>query len=103
MAPWQVHLCAVRADADGVKAFADGLYEQLQEMGVEVIYDDRPVRAGVMFSDADLLGVPFRVVVSPRNLENGTVEIVSRDKSLSLDVPKDEALEKIMALLSQGE
>ena len=65
IAPWQVHLCAVRADNEEVRAFADTLYNTLQEKGVEVIYDDRSVSAGVMFSDADLLGVPLRVIVSP--------------------------------------
>lgn len=60
-----MHLCAVRADNEEVRAFADTLYNTLQEKGVEVIYDDRSVSAGVMFSDADLLGVPLRVIVSP--------------------------------------
>ena len=50
---------------------------------MEVIYDDRDVSAGVMFSDADLLGVPLRAVVSPRNLKQGIVEITSRDKTVS--------------------
>lgn len=49
----------------------------------EVIYDDRRISAGVMFSNADLIGVPFRVIVSPRNIKQNIVEIVSRDKSLS--------------------
>ena len=82
IAPWQVHICAVRADDSEVKAYADNLYNTLTEKGIEVIYDDRNVSAGVMFSDADLLGVPFRVVVSPRNMKGGIVEIASRDKSL---------------------
>ena len=54
-------------------------------MGVEVIYDDRNVSAGVMFSDADLLGVPVRMIVSPRTLERGAVEISARDKSFQFD------------------
>ena len=83
IAPWQVHLCCVRSDTPEVKACADKLYEELQKQGIEVIYDDRNVRAGVMFSDADLLGIPVRMIVSPRNLEEGCVEIVARDKSFS--------------------
>ena len=83
VAPWQVHLCAVRADEDEVRAYADRLYEELRSKGVEVIYDDRRVSAGVMFSDADLIGAPFRVIVSPRNRKQNVVEILSRDKSLS--------------------
>lgn len=60
-------------------------------LGIEVIYDDRTVSAGVMFSDADLLGVPVRVIVSPRNLQTGCCEIVARDKSVSMKVPVEEA------------
>ena len=83
IAPWQVHICAVRADQPEVKEAADRLYNELEAKGMEVIYDDRDVSAGVMFSDADLLGVPLRAVVSPRNLKQGIVEITSRDKTVS--------------------
>lgn len=84
VAPWQVHLCCLRADDQVAGACADRLYEDLLSRGIEVIYDDRDVRPGVMFSDADLLGVPLRIIVSPRNLKEGICEIVSRDKTVSL-------------------
>ncbi len=99
IAPYQVHLCAVRPDADDVRAIADNLYEQLKQKGVEVIYDDRNVSAGIMFSDADLLGVPLRVIVSPRNVKNGVVELVARDKSFSYTEPMENALNKILELI----
>lgn len=99
IAPWQVHLCAVRPDNEEVKAYADKLYEELQNAGVEVIYDDRKVSAGVMFSDADLLGIPLRVVVSPRNMKQGVVEIASRDKTLKEQVALENALETILSLV----
>ena len=101
IAPWQVHLCAVRSDDEKVKAAADKLYEDLQNAGVEVIYDDRNVRAGVMFSDADLLGVPLRVVVSPRNLDEGVFELTSRDKSISEKIKPEAALERVRELIAQ--
>ena len=101
IAPWQVHLCAVRANDPEVKAFADGLYEKLQAQGVEVIYDDRSVSAGFMFSDADLLGVPVRVIVSPRNLKEGVVELTTRDKSYSEKIPMDNITEAIEALIKK--
>ena len=101
IAPWQVHLCAVRADNEEVHAFADTLYNTLQEKGVEVIYDDRSVSAGVMFSDADLLGVPLRVIVSPRNLKNGVVELTARDKSFSATAPTADAADAILAKLAE--
>jgi len=84
IAPWQVHLCCVRADNEEVKAFADELYDRLLSEGIEVIYDDRVVSAGVMFSDADLIGAPVRIIVSPRNLSEGCCEIVTRDKSVNM-------------------
>ena len=67
-----------------------------------MIYDDRKVSPGVKFSDADLIGVPFRVIVSPRNMKQNIVEIVSRDKSFSANVPVDAALEEILKILSQA-
>lgn len=102
VAPWQVHLCAIRSDEAEVKAFADKLYSELQSKGVEVIYDDRKVSAGVIFSDADLLGVPFRVVVSPRNMKQNIIEIVSRDKSFSTSVSMETATENILKILSDA-
>lgn len=96
VAPWQVHLCAVRADDAAVQAYADKLYEELQDKGVEVIYDDRRVSAGIMFADADLIGVPFRVIVSARNVKRNIVEIVSRDKGLSAEVSMTSAAEEIL-------
>lgn len=99
IAPWQVHLCAVRPDDERVKSAADKLYEDLQNAGIEVIYDDRNVRAGVMFSDADLLGVPLRVVVSPRNLDEGVYEMSSRDKKLSEKLNPENAIERLKELI----
>ncbi len=99
IAPWEVHLCCLRPDDEETKKVADALYEELQKQGAEVIYDDREgVRGGQMFADADLLGVPVRVVVSPRNLKNNQVEITTRDKSLNEMVDVSEALEYILKL-----
>lgn len=101
IAPWQVHICAVRSDDEKVKSAADKLYEELQNANVEVIYDDRNVRAGVMFSDADLLGVPLRIVVSPRNLDEGVFELTSRNKSISEKIKPERALERVKELIAQ--
>ncbi len=101
IAPWEVHLCCVRSDDEECRKYADELYEQLQKKRIEVIYDDRDVRAGVMFSDADLLGVPVRVVVSPRNMKNDCVEITTRDKSVSRQAPLSEAVNAVEALVHE--
>ncbi len=103
IAPWQVHLCCIRSDNPEAKQFADGLYNSLQRQGIEVIYDDRQVSAGFMFSDADLLGVPIRVVVSPRNLKEDCCEISLRDKSFSNKVPTAEIETAIKELITKLE
>ena len=101
IAPWQVHICAVRADDAEVKEKADALYEELQKRGVEVIYDDRAVSAGVMFSDADLLGIPLRVIVSPRNLKDGVIEIYARDKSFSEKLNPADVADRIQEKIAE--
>lgn len=101
IAPWEVHICAVRADDPEVKKTADELYETLTKRGIEVIYDDRAVSAGVMFSDADLLGVPVRVVVSPRNLKDGCCEISARDKSFSEKPAAAETADRVCAIVAE--
>lgn len=99
IAPWQVHLCAVRVDDEEVRAYADKLYEDLQNAGIEVIYDDRSVRAGVIFADADLLGIPLRIIVSPKNMKQGVVEVASRDKTLKTQIPLENVMEEIKQYL----
>lgn len=101
IAPWQVHLCAVRSDDAEVKEKADALYDELQKRGVEVIYDDRSVSAGVMFSDADLLGVPLRVIVSPRNLKDGVIEISARDKSFSEKLAPADVADRVQQKIAE--
>ena len=97
IAPWQVEICALRIDDANVRAAADKLYADLEAMGVEVLYDDRPVSAGVMFSDADLLGSPVRVVISPKTLSRNAFELAARDKSFRQDIAIDDAAETVAA------
>lgn len=101
IAPWHVHLCCVRSDDTNAKDFADDVYQKLQQEKIKVIYDDRNVRPGVMFSDADLLGVPIRVIVSPRNMQESCCEIITRDKKISLKVGFDEIVSTIRELISK--
>lgn len=99
VAPWEVHICCLRADDTEAKETADKLYQELIKDGVEVIYDDREgIRPGAMFSDADLLGVPIRVIVSPRNLKESCVEITTRDKSVKEMIPIKETASYIKGL-----
>jgi len=95
IAPWQVEICALRSDDEAVHAAADKLYSELENMGVEVLYDDRNVSAGFMFSDADLFGAPVRVVISPKTLGRGCFELSARDKSFREDIAPDTAAESV--------
>ena len=90
VSPWEVHLCCIRSDNQAAKAAADQIYQQLEGLGLEVLYDDRNVRAGVMFSDADLIGIPIRIIVSPRNQSEGNCEITLRDKRKTEMIPLGE-------------
>lgn len=101
IAPWQVHLCCLRSDDLQAKECADAVYQDLLDKKIEVIYDDRNVRAGAMFSDADLLGVPVRVIVSPKNLKDSLVEIVTRDKAISMKVNVSETVETVVNLIDK--
>ena len=76
------------------------IVDYLKAKGIEVIYDDRSVSAGIMFADADLLGVPVRAIVSPRNLKQNIVEVKTRDKSFAENISMDEAVEAIVKLVA---
>ncbi|MDO4564958.1 MAG: proline--tRNA ligase [Clostridia bacterium] len=99
IAPWQVHICALRVDDPRVKEEAERLYLELTSAGVETIIDDRAVSAGFMFSDADLLGVPLRVIISPKTLARNAYELASRDKSIKRDIAPDTAVGELKALI----
>lgn len=80
VAPWQVHICVLNNSVPEIKSVGENLYEILSKY-YEVILDDRNVSAGMQFADADLLGVPVRIIISKRNVANTQVEIVTRDKT----------------------
>ena len=78
VAPWQVHFCPIRIDDENVSAVSNELYKNLEKAGIEVLFDDRNVSAGVKLTDSELMGMPIRVVVSPKTLENGQAEVTIR-------------------------
>jgi len=81
VAPYQVHLLAANADDSSVREHAEEVYGQLSRNGVAVLYDDREGSAGVKLADADLIGIPWRVLVSRRSLEAGGLEVKRRSES----------------------
>ena len=99
IAPYDVQLLALNTDIPDVIAAADDLYEALQASGLSVLYDDRAESPGVKFNDADLIGLPVRVVASRRNLNQGVVEVKRRDSSDASQVPMGEAVGAVRSLL----
>ncbi len=89
IAPFRVYLARLGTEDATTKA-ADALYENLTAAGVEVLYDDRDARPGEKFADADLLGIPHRVVVSAKTVEQGSLEYKKRTSSDSRMVSLDE-------------
>ena len=79
VAPYQMHLVGLNLDNDEVRDYADGIYNAALEKGIEVLYDDRiEARPGEKFADSDLIGLPYRVVVSKKTKEEGKFEVVQR-------------------------
>ncbi len=101
IAPWQVEICNLRSTDEGVTKVAEELYDTLTKSGVEVLYDDRDIRPGSMFADADLFAIPVRVVVSPKNCDAGVVEVSTRDKSVKTEFAIDSAAAEIKALVDE--
>lgn len=101
LAPFEVLLVAVNPDESRVQETADRLYAELTEAGVEVLYDDRAERPGVKFNDADLIGLPVRVVVGAKSLADGNVELSLRRDRERQAVPVADARDRIHALIAE--
>lgn len=101
IAPYKVHLCALRVDEEEVRAEAERLYKGLMDKGIAVLYDDRDISAGVKFADADLLGMPLRVVVSPKNLKKGELELTFRKDRTSRSVPVENGVRAIEEAIAE--
>jgi len=98
LAPFQVVLVPLNLQKSArVREVADRLYNELTAQGIEVLYDDRDARPGVKFADAELLGIPHRLVVGDRGLEAGRLEYRYRRDSESIEFPLDEAVDFIKA------
>ncbi len=93
LAPFQVALLGMnRKKSQRVREACEELYQELQDAGIEVIFDDRDVRPGVMFADTELIGIPHRVVIGEKNLDQGLVEYKSRRGGESRTIAGDEIL-----------
>jgi prolyl-tRNA synthetase len=83
-----------------VREAAEALYEELKKAGVEVLLDDRNLRPGVMFNDMELIGIPHRIVVGERGLDNGVLEYRERTAAENESLALDDAVETILKRLA---
>ncbi|MBK1726247.1 proline--tRNA ligase [Halorhodospira neutriphila] len=90
IAPFQVALVAIKPEQPDVAEAAEALYAELMASGLDVLYDDREARPGVKFADMDLIGIPHRIVISPRALQQDTVEYKRREDAEATAVDRSE-------------
>jgi len=102
LAPYDVHVVALQVEKPEVREAAEKLTAELESAGLSVLYDDREESPGVKFNDADLLGMPVRATVSPRNLDKDSVELRRRDGGENELVPSAEAVDEINARLASA-
>ena len=100
IAPYKVWLAALNVGREDVAAAAGALYDDLVEAGIEVLYDDREESVGVKFNDAELLGLPILLVVSPRNITRDVVEVRRRTGGEPTLVPRGVVAEYVQSLLT---
>lgn len=99
IAPFHVIVTVLRPDAESSIEVSERLYRDLTNAGIEVLLDDRDERPGVKFNDAELIGVPFRITVGPRGIDNGVVEFVSRRSGESSEVAIDAIVDEVVRLV----
>ena len=102
IAPYEVILTVVKVDHEESMGCAERLYDELRAAGVDVLLDDRDGRPGVKFADAELIGIPLRVTIGPRGLENSIVELTARADGERHDVPVDDIAARLVDLVVTG-
>jgi len=101
IAPFEVLVTCVNQDEDNVAKVAEDIYQQLLNKGIDVLLDDRVLRGGVKFKDADLIGIPVRVTVGRKSVADGNVEIKLRKRGKSEPVPIAQAPQRVEELVSR--
>jgi len=99
VAPFQVHLLNLNMEDAEVVGRSEEVYQQLIDEGFEVLYDDREMSAGVKLADADLIGIPMRLIVSQKSLEKGGIEVKNREEKKGKIV----SLEELVNLLQTSD
>jgi prolyl-tRNA synthetase len=101
IAPYEVTVLELQQDDDNVIAASKRIYEELQQAGIDVLYDDRDERAGVKFKDADLIGIPFRIAIGKKGIAEGVVELKLRKGTEVRKIKLDEIVPLVVAEVMQ--
>jgi prolyl-tRNA synthetase len=99
IAPYQIYLCPLYRDGTSVAEMAERLYTELEAAGLEVLFDDRTESPGAKFNDADILGIPLRITISPRTLEKNSVEVKWRKEKQAIIMPLEGIMDKIKEMI----
>ncbi len=99
IAPWQVHFCPLRLDDENVATIADELYKQMSDAGLEVLYDDRNLSAGIKLTDSELMGIPIRVVISPKTMQEQQAEITMRESGEKFFIPIKDLVSELKEII----
>ena len=102
IAPYQIYLCPLYLENPQVAEAAESLYQDLTARGLEVLFNDRHESPGVKFNDADLLGIPIRLTISPRSLEKNSAELKRRAEKEFQLLPLEGIAEKVMEVVGEG-
>jgi len=102
VAPFEVVLTVVKVDHEDSMAVAEKAHDDLVAAGIDVILDDRDGRPGVKFADSELVGIPLRVTIGPRGIDNGMLELTVRATGDQEDVPVDDLVERVTELVHEG-
>jgi len=101
VAPYKAHLCPLNLEKSAVLPTAEKIYQELQKEGIEVLFDDRGDSPGVKFNDADLLGIPLRLTLSPRTLQSQSVEAKWRTEKEAQLLPLENLAAEVKKLLDK--
>jgi prolyl-tRNA synthetase len=98
IAPFLVEIVPLKMDSEAQIEAADKIYQELQDAGIDVLIDDRDLRPGVKFNDADLIGLPIRITIGDKSLKDGNIELKARSSSEMALVPVDQVVEAVQRL-----
>ncbi len=98
VAPFAVEILPLKTEEDQIMSLAHYYYHELKKSGLDVLLDDRPESPGKKFNDADLIGIPYRIIIGKKTLTDGTVEIKNRKTQQVIMVNKDQVIDKLFSL-----